>query len=113
MKTSVIPTSLLRWLLSEHRGAAADAVVQHLTGVKIDGCDPRNHWPRDIGDAGRVIRLLDEVPEIAWMFERMAGCGPHWAAIVRSWDELRGSEGDGQRQCAILGAAIADAEGRR
>jgi hypothetical protein len=78
---------LIDWLANGERGISSNTMVQHLTGIKtLRGF--RGSHPLDPDDMTRCRYLIEDVPEIAEAFPRMATCSPEWAALVEHWQEI-------------------------
>lgn len=89
--------ALLTWYAAAfHRGVSAEYMARHLAraaGLVPDdwapcGWDYASPWPRDAGDFGRCVALLDAVPCLRPHVGRMAAHGREWAALAAAWDEL-------------------------
>lgn len=78
--------ALVEWLAVGERGASADAIVDHLTGL-MGGKQTFHPW--DPADLRRCRLLLNRVPSLATNFHAsMPSLSPAWARLVAVWDEL-------------------------
>ncbi len=76
-----------RWLASGERGISSNSIFTYLTGVNALG-DWTQGYPLDPSDFRRCRLLLDQVPELAEQFPRMANASKTWARLVRDWDAI-------------------------
>lgn len=97
-----ISLAAARWLATGERGLSSEAIFQHLVGVRLpDSEGPL--CPADSGDLARCRALLEEVPELAPLFEQhMASASPQWAALVPLWGRLCAMQDAGEH------AAVSD-----
>lgn len=65
----------------------ADEETRRAFGRAPDPWDERA-YPRDPGDLGRCLRLLEAVPEWRERLPEVAALSPEWAALVSEWDHL-------------------------
>lgn len=80
---------LVGWLAAGQRGVSSGAIVHHLVGWHTNRHhEPENAAPRDRGDLGRCVTLLDQVPQLRAHLPHMATVSTRWAALVEHWDEL-------------------------
>lgn len=83
----------ITWLLSDDKGLSSEFIVMHMIGKSRDMFP---HHPRDAGDLGRCLRLLDEFPEWQARLGELAAHGAVWGALVANWGLLRASlKGEG------------------
>lgn len=75
------------WLASGERGVSSNTIFEHLTGISATGDWGSGH-PHDPADLRRCRLLLEQVPELRPLFQRMAEVSPTWAALVARWGEL-------------------------
>lgn len=76
-----------RWLACGERGVSSNSIFKHLTA--IDALQGRRmDVPKDPADLRRCRLLLEQVPELAPRFPRMAEVSEAWANLVRSWDVI-------------------------
>ena len=88
---AVLPIELFAvWLASGERGLSSEAIVQRLTGVKVNtGRDEGAvEPPHDPSDFRRCVELLESVPLARTYLPLMADVSPQWARIVNAWNEL-------------------------
>ena len=81
---STIERRALQWLLGQDTGASSHC----LCATMLDLPARDNSWPRDGGDLGRCLRLLDLIPE--WK-PRLAEMRPHcaqWSSLIDIWPRL-------------------------
>ena len=78
-----------QWLANGERGLSSEAIVEHLTGVRVGryGGFGVDH-PYDAGDFRRCEMLLRAHPLARLMFVAMRTASPAWARLVDAWDEL-------------------------
>ena len=79
------------WLSQGQRGLSSETVFQHLTGVCCLGESWKSglpYVPSDPDDVRRCRLLLQQVPDLAPLFPKMAQASPQWAALVREWDAI-------------------------
>lgn len=82
---STIERRAMEWLVGTDTGISSVAICRHMLGI----ARPRKHsHPRDGGDLGRCLRLLELIPEWKSRINEMAEHGPYWAALAARWDEL-------------------------
>ena len=88
---AVLPIGLFAvWLAAGERGLSSEAIVQRLTGIKVNtgrhegAVEP----PHDPSDFRRCVELLKAVPLARTYLPLMADVSPQWARIVDAWDEL-------------------------
>jgi hypothetical protein len=74
-----------QWAAGGSTGLSSKAILGVMVGKPPKGgfC-----YPRDGGDLGRCLGLLDAVPEYRDRLHEMKALGPEWAALVDHWDEL-------------------------
>ena len=99
---------IIRWFLLYDTGISSKAMVSQMTGFNT-GRQWSDH-PRDGGDFGRCLSLLEAVPEFMVRIEEMAQRSPQWAVLVEHWHELTqhylsGREGMYERMSQILAKA--------
>jgi hypothetical protein len=85
------------WYKRGDIGLSSKAISRVMRGAAFADIDKGNH-PRDPGDLGRCLRLLDLIPEWRASIMDMAPLSTAWANLARNWDELEAtfrSEGDG------------------
>ncbi len=82
-----ITPAMIAWLANGKRGTSSNAIFTHVTDMDALGGYPPYH-PSDPDDLTRCIRLLEECPEIAKEFHRMATVSDVWARLVDVWGEL-------------------------
>lgn len=81
--------NFVHWLASGERGISSEAIVSHLTGVKVGRYDTLGgDHPYDPDDFRRCERLLRSVPLARLAFPLMKSRSPIWSALVDAWDEL-------------------------
>ena len=88
---AVLPIELFAvWLAAGERGLSSEAIVQRLTGIKVNtGRDEGAvEHPHDPSDFRRCVELLESVPPARTYLPLMADVSPQWARIVDAWDEL-------------------------
>lgn len=83
-KDSPILKRALKWALSDDAGMSSMAICRHMAGLNAEYAD----YPRDVGDLGRCLRLLEEVPEWKGRMHEMAKYGPVWQSLSERWEEL-------------------------
>lgn len=74
----------MRWMQNCDTGISSQAIMQMMLGAK----PPPDTYPRDDGDLGRCIRLLERIPAWRARLHEMDAVGYVWASLVRHWDEL-------------------------
>lgn len=80
-----------RWLASGERGLSSETIFEKLTGIQV----LKDHWrsygphtPSDPADLRRCRLLLEQVPELVPLFQKMSTVSKEWAALVREWANL-------------------------
>lgn len=86
-RTLLPMSAFTNWLALGERGMSSQAIVEHLTGVRLDRWSHGNH-PYDPDDFRRCQLLLNAVPLARLMFPTMRECSPKWARLVDAWDEI-------------------------
>lgn len=82
--------NLIAWLLTEETGLSSCAIAAHFTGNAQEYEDMQFH-PRDVGDFGRCVRLLDVVPEWRERIQEMSVYSEQWKALAKEWSRLEES----------------------
>lgn len=82
-----IPDNVRQWLLTGERGISSEAIVTHLLGLPVIRYTSMSP-PHDAWDLRRCRLLLEEVPELMPMFDRMREVNTYWAKVVNLWPEL-------------------------
>ncbi len=105
---------LVKWLLEGRTGQSSMTMARHVFGVPAA---PVN-WPRDAGDFGRCVGLLDAVPAARGRLPRMAELDPVWRLLVEDWAaleaEYRRCKGSDPRQLnGRIGRLLAEADAIR
>jgi hypothetical protein len=81
--------NVLTWLIGHDTGTSSRAIVAWLerdwAEVAVNGFFD---YPRDPGDLGRCIRLLDIEPSYRERIGEMAQVSPQWARLVSQWSEI-------------------------
>lgn len=78
---------IAEWATGRSTGASATCIARHLMGLDSDGS-----YPHDAGDFGRCESLLDEVPSLREVFNRMSDVNDYWAVLVPRWNEIKASK---------------------
>ena len=89
---------LADWFMNGEVGSSSKCIAKHLSGQKCDEWD----YPRDSGDLGRCIKLLNAVPEFRSRISEMATVGKYWAALVPHWRELEACVIDHKKCYAMI-----------
>lgn len=85
---TLLPMSVFtNWLATGERGMSSQAIVEHLTGVRLDEWSHGN-YPYDPDDFRRCQLLLNAVPLAGLMFPTMRDVSPQWARLVDVWNEI-------------------------
>ncbi|MGQ3384490.1 hypothetical protein [Glutamicibacter sp. TV12E] len=75
-----------RWLSMGERGTSSEAIVSYL----VHGYVPaRDALPKNMQDFRRCELLLQQVPALRSIFERMGSISPEWARLAEHWDEIK------------------------
>lgn len=90
LESAPLATALQRWLAVGQRGSSSNAIVAHLRGVQVGGYDRQAH-PHNPDDLHRCLMLLEDVPELAADFYRMASLSETWARLVKHWEAIKAS----------------------
>lgn len=79
-----------RWLAGGHRGISSNMIFTRLTGIDaMSGWGTGRHsYPQDPADFRRCQLLLEQLPELQPLFQRMAEVGPEWAELVAAWPTI-------------------------
>ena len=88
---AVLPIELFAvWLAAGERGLSSEAIVQRLTGIKVNTGRHEGavEHPHDPSDFRRCVELLKVVPLARTYLPLMADVSPQWARIVADWDDL-------------------------
>lgn len=90
-ETPGLSEAATRWLASGERGLSSETIFQHLTGIStrnVQWQDRHPHTPSDPADVRRCRLLLEQVPELAPMFPKMAEVSAAWKDLVYLWDDI-------------------------
>jgi hypothetical protein len=79
------PPNLRLWLAAGERGASAESIVSHLTGMP--GLRSGYH-PLDLDDFRRCRLLLQRVPELNPRLSEMVSVSRHWACLMPRWHDI-------------------------
>jgi hypothetical protein len=106
------------WRKGEDTGFSSVTVWAHMTGVK----DFQVDYPLDPADLGRILRLLELIPEWKPQVSELASLSPEWKALVGRWDEIAslmdsevgffGERGNRARRTYALMRSVLDASRR-
>jgi hypothetical protein len=77
----------LEWLLSDDTGTSSRTIVAATTGLTI--AFHKTGTPRDMGDFGRCVRMLDALPELRSKLYRVSERHPEWSPLIERWGELQ------------------------
>lgn len=72
------------WREGYDNGLSSVTVWAHMMGVK----DFQIDYPLDPSDLGRILRLLELVPEWKPRVPELAALSPEWKALVGRWDDI-------------------------
>jgi hypothetical protein len=72
------------WRKGDDTGLSSVTVWAHMTGAKDFPVD----YPLDPADLGRILRLLELIPEWKPRVSELASLSPEWKALLDRWDEL-------------------------
>ncbi len=72
------------WRKGGDTGLSSVTVWSHMMGVKNFDVD----HPLDPSDLGRILRLLELVPEWKPRVQELASLSPEWKALVGRWKEI-------------------------
>jgi hypothetical protein len=72
------------WRKGDDTGLSSVTVWAHMTGAKDFPVD----YPLDPADLGRILRLLELIPEWKPRVSELASLSPEWKALVGRWDEI-------------------------
>lgn len=75
------------WLLSRDTGLSSIFMASVALGADASEIINPN-YPHDAGDFGRCYRLVEQVPEIAQDFQRIADSSKEWGVIISRWPDL-------------------------
>lgn len=87
MMSHSIEDRLIDWFLAGRVGCSSRAMVAVLTDRS--GLVKWKDHPRDFGDFGRCLGLLDLIPEWRERLEDMKVASPEWRALVQNWTDLK------------------------
>lgn len=79
---------LTRWALSGDTGTPSETLACAVLGIPDNNRRFGFDVPHDFDDFGRCYRLVQLVPEILTMWDKVVAACPAWAPIVERWDEL-------------------------
>lgn len=72
------------WRKGYDTGLSSVTVWSHMTGLKSFKVD----HPLDPSDLGRIVRLLELIPEWKPRVHELAALSPEWKALVGRWDDI-------------------------
>jgi hypothetical protein len=78
-----------KWVVGTDTGTSSRAVWGFMLGVGRSEATPS-----DPADLGRILRLLEIIPEWKPRVPHLAQLGEEWKALVDRWDELAGTMDD-------------------
>lgn len=84
---ALLSSQAIQWLAEGDRGASAETIFTHLTGVDALRGTVASH-PDDAVSFGRCRKLLEQCPEIAERFHGMRFVSPYWNALFTHWQLL-------------------------
>jgi hypothetical protein len=106
------------WREGYDTGLSSVTVWAHMMGIKHFQVD----YPLDPADLGRILRLLELIPEWKPRIPELAALSPEWDALVDRWDEIAslldaeigffGERGNRARRTYALMKTVLDASRR-
>ncbi len=92
------------WACGSDSGTSSLTILSIITGIEF--ADGRRSTPRDDGDFGRCVRLLEAFPELREDLGAVPLSMPEWAPIVKRWADIEALYDAGlpAAVCAILRA---------
>jgi hypothetical protein len=72
------------WRKGVDTGLSSVTVWAHMMGLKDFDVD----YPLDPADLGRILRLLELIPEWKPRVSELAALSPEWRALAGRWDEI-------------------------
>jgi|GEM_PF-1469116 hypothetical protein len=91
MSQTELPTMeqrLVRWALSGDTGASSQTLACAVLGIRQEDRAFGFAVPCDYSDFGRCYRLVQLVPEILTMWDKVVAACPAWGPLAEHWDEL-------------------------
>lgn len=79
---------LTRWALSGDTGTSSETLACAVLGIPDNNRRFGFDVPYDFDDFGRCYRLVQLVPEILTMWDKVVAACPAWGPIAKRWDEL-------------------------
>lgn len=95
--TPAAPASgLAAWLASDETGESSLALAWALREPATSETVAHGRWPafdrdaypRDPGDFGRCVTMLEAVPVLRERLGQAAGISPVWSRLIAAWDDL-------------------------
>lgn len=87
-ETLTMEQRLTRWALSGDTGASSETLACAVLGLPDTSRRFGFDVPRDFSDFGRCYRLVQIVPEILTMWDKVRAACPAWGPIIDNWDAL-------------------------
>lgn len=79
---------LLHWSLSGDTGTSSQTLACAVLGIRKEDRAFGFDVPHDYSDFGRCYRLVQLVPEILTMWDKVIAACPAWGPIAERWDEV-------------------------
>lgn len=83
-----IPDDVAAWIATGERGLSSEAIVGHLTGLRLNQRQREVSVPYDPDDLRRCVLMLEACPSVRAHFDEMRTASPTWARLVDAWPEL-------------------------
>lgn len=87
-ETLTMEQRLTRWALSGDTGVSSETLACAVLGLPDTSRRFGFDVPYDFSDFGRCYRLVQLVPEILTMWDKVRAACPAWGPIIDHWDEL-------------------------
>jgi hypothetical protein len=89
-KNPGISEASVNWLAGGERGTSSNYIFTTLTGIDaMRGWDTeRDCHPHDPADFRRCQLLLEQVPELQPLFQRMALASEQWDRLTKAWPDI-------------------------
>ena len=88
MSDLTVEQRLTRWALSGDTGTLSETLACAVLGIPDNNRRFGFDVPYDHDDFGRCYRLVQLVPEILTMWDKVVAACPAWGPIAGRWDEL-------------------------
>lgn len=74
------------WFAGSDTGVSACTIAAFMCGADMESIYTSH--PRDPGDMGRCLRLLETFPEWKARLPEIASLSPQWASLIKHWDQV-------------------------